>query len=126
MEVRSRAFAGLWSLRVLVLSDSGIQLLQLEAFYSLSFLEKLDMSRKKLCRLPLDFSHSLPSVRELRLDHNTLEWLEVSSLEKLDLSHNHTFCTQEPSGAGLACATSTSMPTSWELCAMVPCPCCPS
>ncbi|CAB1341868.1 unnamed protein product [Coregonus sp. 'balchen'] len=72
MEVRSRAFAGLWSLRVLVLSDSGIQLLQPEAFYSLSFLEKLDMSRNELRRLPSDFSHSLSS-----------------SLEKLDLSHNH-------------------------------------
>lgn len=34
MEVRSRAFAGLWSLRVLVLSDSGIQLLQPEVTHA--------------------------------------------------------------------------------------------
>ncbi|XP_055799619.1 leucine-rich repeat-containing protein 4C isoform X1 [Salvelinus fontinalis] len=108
MEVRSRAFAGLWSLRVLVLSDSGIQLLQPEAFYSLSFLEKLDMSRNKLRRLPSDFSHSLSSVRELRLDHNTLEWLEVSSLEhlesleKLDLSHNHITFLQPGAFRGLS------------------------
>ncbi|XP_071029506.1 reticulon-4 receptor-like isoform X1 [Oncorhynchus clarkii lewisi] len=108
IEVRSRAFAGLWSLRVLVLSDSGIQLLQPEAFYSLSFLEKLDMSRNKLLRLPPDFSHSLSSVRELRLDHNTLERLEVSSLEhlesleKLDLSHNHITFLQPGAFRGLS------------------------
>ncbi|XP_029490992.1 leucine-rich repeat-containing protein 26-like [Oncorhynchus nerka] len=104
MEVRSRAFAGLWSLRVLVLSDSGIQLLQPEAFYSLSFLEKLDMSRNKLLWLPPDFSHSLSSVRELRLDHSTLERLEVSSLEhleKLDLSHNHITFLQPGAFRGL-------------------------
>ena len=34
IEVRSRAFAGLWSLRVLVLSDSGIQLLQPEVTHA--------------------------------------------------------------------------------------------
>ncbi|KAI1884150.1 hypothetical protein AGOR_G00223480 [Albula goreensis] len=87
-------FAGLWSLRILVLSSSGIQLLQPQALSSLSFLEKLDLSHNELRRLPPDFSHSLSSLRELRLDNNYLEHLDLpslerlESLEKLDLSHN--------------------------------------
>ncbi|KAG5854920.1 hypothetical protein ANANG_G00043060 [Anguilla anguilla] len=93
-ELRSHSFSGLWSLRVLVLSDSGIQLLQPQALFFLSFLEKLDLSHNKLPALPSDFSHSLSSLRELHLDHNQLQHLGSSSLErlenleKLDLSHN--------------------------------------
>ncbi|KAL0992937.1 hypothetical protein UPYG_G00101190 [Umbra pygmaea] len=105
-EVQSRAFAGLWSLRVLVLSDSGIQLLQPDAFYSLSFLEKLDISHNNLRRLPSDFSDSLSSVRELRLDHNSLEQLNslehLESLEKLDLSHNNLTFLQSGAFRGLS------------------------
>ncbi|KAF4116339.1 slit homolog 2 protein [Onychostoma macrolepis] len=94
-EIRSRAFAGLWSLRILVLSDSSIQALQTQAFFSLSFLEKLDMSRNNLTQIPPNFSESLSSLRELRLDHNALVLLKppglehLENLEKLDLSHNH-------------------------------------
>uniref|UniRef100_A0A8C2E7K1 Si:ch211-237i5.4 n=1 Tax=Cyprinus carpio TaxID=7962 RepID=A0A8C2E7K1_CYPCA len=93
-EIRSRAFAGLWSLRILVLSDSSIQALQTQAFFSLSFLEKLDMSRNNLTQIPPNFSESLSSLRELRLDHNALVLLKTSgfehleNLEKLDLSKN--------------------------------------
>ncbi|XP_036421621.1 leucine-rich repeat-containing protein 4 [Colossoma macropomum] len=93
-EIRARAFAGLWSLRVLVLADNSIQELKTQAFNSLSYLEKLDMSRNNLSRLPADFSDSLSSLKELRLEHNALEMLEplclerLESLEKLDLSHN--------------------------------------
>ncbi|XP_072530657.1 uncharacterized protein [Salminus brasiliensis] len=93
-EIRPHAFAGLWSLRVLVLAESSIQKLKTQAFYSLSYLEKLDMSRNNLSRLPADFSESLSSLKELRLEHNKLELLEppclerLESLEKLDLSHN--------------------------------------
>ncbi|XP_021327091.2 uncharacterized protein si:ch211-237i5.4 [Danio rerio] len=94
-EIRSRAFAGLWSLRILVLSDSNIQALQSQAFFSLSFLEKLDMSHNNLTQIPPNFSESLSSLRELRLDHNALQLLKPPGLEhlenlaKLDLSHNH-------------------------------------
>ncbi|XP_028843418.1 slit homolog 2 protein-like [Denticeps clupeoides] len=93
-EIRAHAFAGLWSLRILVLSDSNIRKLHAQAFYSLSFLEKMDISRNVLSQLPADFSQGLTSVRELRLDHNTLHALQppslehLENLEKLDLSHN--------------------------------------
>ncbi|KAL2100568.1 hypothetical protein ACEWY4_002329 [Coilia grayii] len=95
IELRSRAFAGLWSMRILVLSESHIQQIHTQAFHSLSFLEKLDLSRNHIAALPADFSESLSSLRELRLDHNALQQLEPSSLqsleslEKLDLSQNH-------------------------------------
>ncbi|XP_048102412.1 slit homolog 2 protein [Alosa alosa] len=94
-ELRSRTFAGLWSMRILVLSESHIQQIHPQAFYSLSFLEKLDMSRNHISELPVDFSQSLSSLKELRLDHNALEQVaphsleHLESLEKLDLSHNH-------------------------------------
>ncbi|KAJ8404354.1 hypothetical protein AAFF_G00341270 [Aldrovandia affinis] len=93
-ELRGHSFAGLWSLRILVLSNSGLQLLQPQALNSLSFLEKLDLSHNELPQLPPDFSQSLSSLRVLRLDHNSLDRLGLRSLErlenleKLDLSHN--------------------------------------
>lgn len=61
---------------------------------SLQFLEKLDLSFNQLRRLPQDFSQSLSSLQELRLDHNLLQHLDSSSLQdsenlkKLDLSYN--------------------------------------
>ncbi|XP_063071344.1 slit homolog 2 protein [Engraulis encrasicolus] len=93
-ELRSRAFTGLWSMRILVLSESHIQDIHTQAFHSLSFLEKLDLSHNHLSQLPSDFSLSLASLRDLRLDHNALQQVEppclehLESLEKLDLSHN--------------------------------------
>ncbi|MBN3305435.1 reticulon-4 receptor-like [Amia ocellicauda] len=93
-ELRSHSFSGLWSLRILVLSGSGIEVLQPQVFSSLAFLEKLDLSRNELRWLPPDFSHSLSSLRELLLDHNSLEALQflslegLENLEKLDLSYN--------------------------------------
>lgn len=65
-----------------------------QAFFSLSFLEKLDMSQNNLTQIPPNFSESLSSLRELRLDHNALVLLKapglghLENLEKLDLSHN--------------------------------------
>ncbi|XP_038565797.1 insulin-like growth factor-binding protein complex acid labile subunit [Micropterus salmoides] len=93
-EIGSRSFTGLWSLRVLVLTNSQIQEIQPQAFLSLSYLEKLDLSWNQLSSLPVDFSASLPALRELRLEHNNLYHISGSSLEyldnmeKLDLSHN--------------------------------------
>lgn len=46
--------------------------LLLQAFFSLSFLEKLDLSWNQLTSLPVDFSTSLSALRELRLEHNNL------------------------------------------------------
>ncbi|KAK7167388.1 hypothetical protein R3I94_001702 [Phoxinus phoxinus] len=107
-EIRSRAFAGLWSLRILVLSDSSIQVLHTQAFFSLSFLEKLDMSRNNLTKIPPNFSESLSSLRELRLDHNALVLLKrpglehLENLEKLDLSHNHIQSVEPGAFRGLS------------------------
>uniref|UniRef100_A0A8C9WX61 LRRCT domain-containing protein n=1 Tax=Sander lucioperca TaxID=283035 RepID=A0A8C9WX61_SANLU len=61
---------------------------------SLQFLERLDLSFNRLRWLPQDFSQSLPSLQELRLDHNLLQHLDSTSLvdfenlRKLDLSYN--------------------------------------
>ncbi|XP_051987199.1 slit homolog 3 protein [Xyrauchen texanus] len=107
-EIRSRAFAGLWSLRILVLSDCSIQHLQTHAFYSLSFLEKLDMSRNNLTLIPPNFSESLSALRELRLDHNALVLLKspglehLENLEKLDLSHNSIYSLEPGAFRGLS------------------------
>ncbi|XP_078807226.1 leucine-rich repeat-containing protein 3B-like [Oryzias latipes] len=92
--ISSRAFAGLWSLRVLVLTNSNIRDIQPQAFFSLSFLEKLDLSWNQLATLPVDFSASLSALKELRLEHNDLRYISgyslefLDNMEKLDLSHN--------------------------------------
>ncbi|KAK9535714.1 hypothetical protein VZT92_008080 [Zoarces viviparus] len=93
-EIGTRAFTGLWSLRVLVLTNSQIQEMQPQAFFSLSFLEKLDLSWNQLTALPVDFSTSLSALRVLRLEHNNLHHISGNSfehldnMEKLDLSSN--------------------------------------
>ncbi|XP_058862681.1 slit homolog 1 protein-like [Acipenser ruthenus] len=93
-KLQSHSFAGLWSLRILVLSDSQIRMLEPHAFSSLGFLEKLDLSHNSLHRLSPGFSESLSSLRELRLGDNNLESLgfqsleKLENLEKLDLSNN--------------------------------------
>ncbi|KAI4896401.1 hypothetical protein NFI96_017126 [Prochilodus magdalenae] len=80
----------------------------LEAFYPLSYLEKLDMSRNNLSRLPPDFSDSLSSLKELQLERNALKQLEppclerLESLEKLDLSHNRISTLQPGAFRGLS------------------------
>ncbi|XP_076856889.1 uncharacterized protein LOC143510908 [Brachyhypopomus gauderio] len=93
-ELRSNAFTGIWVLRIVLLQNSSIQMLQPQALSSLSFLEKLDLGHNELRSLAQDFSHGLTSLKDLRLDHNFLERLEshslgqLESLERLDLSHN--------------------------------------
>ncbi|XP_077590281.1 2-Hydroxyacid oxidase 1 isoform X2 [Stigmatopora nigra] len=94
-EICGRAFAGLWSLRVLVLADSRVRALRPQAFFSLSYLERLDLSGNQLTSLPADFSAGLSALRVLKLEHNYLHHLPAFSfeyldnVEKLDLSHNH-------------------------------------
>ncbi|XP_062298240.1 reticulon-4 receptor [Scomber scombrus] len=93
-EVCTRSFMGLWSLKILIMSNNSIQTLQSQSLSSLQFLERLDLSLNQLRWLPLDFSQSLSSLQELRLDHNLLEHLNSSSLgdfenlKKLNLSYN--------------------------------------
>uniref|UniRef100_A0A3Q3H2Q9 Si:ch211-237i5.4 n=1 Tax=Labrus bergylta TaxID=56723 RepID=A0A3Q3H2Q9_9LABR len=62
-EICTRAFTGLWSLRVLVLTNS---------FFLFVLPGKLDLSWNQLTSLPVDFSTSLSAIRELRLEHNNL------------------------------------------------------
>ncbi|CAL8304142.1 unnamed protein product [Lota lota] len=93
-EVQSSAFIGLWSLRILLLSNNSIQALEPQSLSSLQFLEILDLSFNRLQRLPGDFSQSLGSLLELRLHHNLLQHLapqsmdQLENLRKLDLSYN--------------------------------------
>ncbi|XP_074519962.1 uncharacterized protein LOC141785514 [Halichoeres trimaculatus] len=93
-EVHSRSFMGLWSLKILLMSNNSIHSLQPQSFLSLHFLERLDLSFNRLRWLPEDFSQSLSSLQQLRLDHNLLQHLDSSSLadlenlRKLDLSYN--------------------------------------
>ncbi|XP_069033793.1 phospholipase A2 inhibitor beta [Embiotoca jacksoni] len=92
--IGTQAFSGLWSLRVLLLTSSQIKEIQPKAFFSLSFLEKLDLSWNQLTTLPADFSTSLSALRELRLEHNNLRYISgysleyLDNMEKLDLSSN--------------------------------------
>ncbi|XP_065805786.1 reticulon-4 receptor-like 2 [Labrus bergylta] len=93
-EVRSRSFVGLWSLKILLMSNNSIQTLQPQSFSSLHFLERLDLSFNRLRWLPQDFSQSLSSLQQLQLDHNLLQHLDsaalsdLENLRKLDLSRN--------------------------------------
>ncbi|KAJ0016159.1 hypothetical protein NQD34_014449 [Periophthalmus magnuspinnatus] len=93
-QVRNRSFRGLWSLKILLISNNSIHSLQPQSLSSLEFLERLDLSYNRLKRLPPDFSHKLLSLKELRLDHNFLRLLDPTSLQdlenlrKLDLSYN--------------------------------------
>ncbi|KAI4807896.1 hypothetical protein KUCAC02_027671 [Chaenocephalus aceratus] len=93
-EVHSRSFVGLWSLKILLMSNNSIQTLQPQSLSSLQFLEKLALSFNQLRGLPPDFSQSMSSLKELQLDHNLLLHLHSSSLRdlenlrKLDLSYN--------------------------------------
>ncbi|XP_073345287.1 uncharacterized protein [Pagrus major] len=93
-EVRTRSFMGLWTLKILLMSNNSIQNLQPQSLSSLQFLERLDLSFNRLRWLPEDFSQGLSSLQELRLDHNLLQHLDsasladVENLRKLDLSYN--------------------------------------
>ncbi|XP_041938949.1 chondroadherin-like protein [Alosa sapidissima] len=94
-ELRSRSFTGLWALKVLLMSNCGIKVVQSNALNSLSFIEKLDLSHNQLQVLPSDFSEGLDSLKDLRLAHNSLGRLDSSALQRLenlqrlDLSHNY-------------------------------------
>ncbi|XP_049916742.1 slit homolog 1 protein [Epinephelus moara] len=93
-EVHSRSFVGLWSLKILLMSNNSIQTLQPQSLSSLQFLERLDLSYNRLRWLPQHFSQSLSSLKELQLHHNLLLHLDSTSLgdfenlRKLDLSYN--------------------------------------
>ncbi|KAK5851135.1 hypothetical protein PBY51_001952 [Eleginops maclovinus] len=93
-EVHSRSFMGLWSLKILLMSNNSIQTLQPQSLSSLQFLERLALSFNQLRWLPQDFSQSLSSLKELQLDHNLLLHLDspslrdLENLRKLDLSYN--------------------------------------
>uniref|UniRef100_M4A8S7 Si:ch211-237i5.4 n=1 Tax=Xiphophorus maculatus TaxID=8083 RepID=M4A8S7_XIPMA len=90
--IETRTFIGLWSLRVLVIRSFSS--LYLQAFFSLAFLEKLDLSWNQITTLPVDFSSSLSALKELRLEHNNLNYISgfslehLDNMEKLDLSYN--------------------------------------
>ncbi|XP_034046572.1 slit homolog 3 protein [Thalassophryne amazonica] len=92
-EIRTRAFTGVWSLRVLLLANSQIQQIQPQGFFFLSFLEKLDLSCNHLTSLPVDFSASLSALRELHLGHNDIHQISKYSFENLDSIEKRTSAT---------------------------------
>ncbi|KAF7204029.1 reticulon-4 receptor-like 2 [Nothobranchius furzeri] len=93
-DIRFTSFVGLWSLKILCMSNNSIHAVHPQSLSSLQFLERLDLSFNRLRWLPDDFTKSLSSLQELRLDHNLLQHIDSSSLsdsdnlKKLDLSHN--------------------------------------
>ncbi|XP_068439542.1 reticulon-4 receptor-like 2 [Clinocottus analis] len=119
-EVQRGSFAGLWALKVLLVSNNSIQTLQpqfhaIATLYisapqclsSLRFLERLDLSSNRLRGLPRDFSQSLSSLQELQLARNLLRDLDSASLaglghlRKLDLSHNRILAVDVAAFGGL-------------------------
>uniref|UniRef100_A0A665W4T5 LRRCT domain-containing protein n=1 Tax=Echeneis naucrates TaxID=173247 RepID=A0A665W4T5_ECHNA len=100
--IHSRSFLGLWSLKILRMSNNSITTLEPQ------FLEKLDLSFNQLRWLRQDFSQSLSSLLELRLDHNLLEHLgpgslgDLENLRKLDLSSNQIGAIDVRAFAGLS------------------------
>ncbi|XP_059387579.1 protein slit-like [Carassius carassius] len=107
-DLRSGSFTGTWALRVLLLSQSHIQLLRSRALSSLTFLGKLDLACNELRVLPPDFSQGLAALKDLKLSHNALQRLEshsledLESLERLDLSHNHVQVIEAGAFGGLS------------------------
>ncbi|CAL9699418.1 unnamed protein product [Knipowitschia caucasica] len=93
-QLQRRSFGGLWSLRILLISNNSLQTLHPQSLTSLEFLERLDLSQNHLKTLPSDFSKKLFSLQELLLNHNLLRLLDPTSmmdlenLRKLDLSYN--------------------------------------
>ncbi|XP_048416204.1 insulin-like growth factor-binding protein complex acid labile subunit [Stegostoma tigrinum] len=93
-EIPSRAFHGLWGLRIILLPHNQIEHIHRGAFQSLSFLERLDLNQNHIQHLAADFSDGLQRLLELRLSNNWLEYIHYNSmksfehLEKLDLSGN--------------------------------------
>lgn len=64
-----------------------------QAFYSLSFLEKLDISWNQLTTLTVDFSSGLSALKELRLEHNNLHYISGYRYLSLCLSSE---CNRSP------------------------------
>ncbi|XP_029954648.1 insulin-like growth factor-binding protein complex acid labile subunit [Salarias fasciatus] len=107
-EVRAKSFVGLWSLKILLVSNNSIHALHPQALASLQFLERLSLSFNRLRWLPVDFSRGLSLLQDLRLDHNLLQHIDSSSLadadglRKLDLSHNRIRALDPAAFSGLS------------------------
>ncbi|PWA30318.1 hypothetical protein CCH79_00015784, partial [Gambusia affinis] len=57
-------------------------------------IQQLDLSWNQITTLPVDFSSSLSALKELRMEHNNLNYISgfslehLDNMEKLDLSYN--------------------------------------
>ncbi|XP_057685878.1 slit homolog 3 protein [Corythoichthys intestinalis] len=71
-------------LRVLLLQNNNISVVQDGAFSQLEFLQKLDLSWNRIPNLAKGFSIGLAFLRELHLAHNSLSSLDSSSFTHLD------------------------------------------
>jgi len=88
------SFSSLRRLRVLLLSNNSIRVVQYGAFSLLEYLQRLDLSRNRISTLREGFSLGLTSLRHLQLAHNLLtrlhtdSFLHLDSLQRLNLSNN--------------------------------------
>lgn len=78
-----QAFRGLDSLRQLSLSHNELSIISPRTFgagYGLEKLERLDLSYNQIDTIGTGTFSGLSRLRELRLDHNALRWIEPSGL----------------------------------------------
>uniref|UniRef100_A0A8C2Z7R5 LRRNT domain-containing protein n=1 Tax=Cyclopterus lumpus TaxID=8103 RepID=A0A8C2Z7R5_CYCLU len=80
-EIDTGAFAGLWSLRVLVLTNSQIQ--EMQPFEHLDNLEKLDLSNNQLGAVGSGVFRGLSRLRQLYLHNNRLTVVQHGSMDML-------------------------------------------
>nr|XP_015214897.1 PREDICTED: leucine-rich repeat-containing G-protein coupled receptor 5-like [Lepisosteus oculatus] len=78
------ALSFLWRLKVLLINDNDIRVIEDGAFSCLENLRRLDLSRNKISSLGNGFSIGLQSLGELLLSENQLRALNSESFQHLD------------------------------------------
>ncbi|XP_041834975.1 reticulon-4 receptor-like 2 [Melanotaenia boesemani] len=92
--IPQHAFNSNRKLRVLLLQNNNISLVEDGSFAHLEFLQKLDLSWNRISGLTEGFSVGLTYLRELQLAHNQLaslnsrSFLHLDGLQKLNLTSN--------------------------------------
>ncbi|XP_074930541.1 LOW QUALITY PROTEIN: leucine-rich repeat-containing protein 17 [Archocentrus centrarchus] len=93
--IPERSFNTTRKLRVLLLQNNNISVVENGAFTHLEFLQKLDLSWNQISVLSEGFSIGLASLRELQLAHNQLTALDswplrhLDSIQRLNLTSNN-------------------------------------
>ncbi|XP_034038123.1 LOW QUALITY PROTEIN: leucine-rich repeat-containing protein 15-like [Thalassophryne amazonica] len=82
--IPQRSFRKNFKLRVLLLQNNNITLLESGCFSQLEVLQRLDLSSNQISTLSEGFSIGLAVLRELQLAHNHLMMLDSQSFQHLD------------------------------------------